>query len=209
MTTMIITAHQPNFLPGMSVIEKIRQSDAVIWLDEVQYSHGGWSNRNKMPDGSYLTVPVDRKTDMGQFNRVRISAHKDWRETQVRTLYQHFGSPVMPLATQIARPFGLLIGLNLALLKIILKDSDAEWHFQSHLDGGRAVPATGDAEAVKPISLRLAKMVAELGGTTYLSGPSGFRYLDETPFHEHGIQVEYFNWSDSNPCCVEQYAACR
>lgn len=201
---MIVTAHQANYLPGLSVIEKVRMADAVVWIDEVQYTHGGFSNRNRMPDGSWLTVPVDRATDMAQFNRVRIAQHGNWRIKHLRTLWQHYGSSADELIDEIERPYRLLIGLNLACMRVILRHAeiDTPWHFQSHLDGGRATVAVSeDREELRPISDRLAMMVAELGGDVYLSGPSGFRYLNEEPFKALGIRVDYFDWSGpSNPC---------
>ncbi len=199
---IVVTAHQPNWLPGLSVIEKCLTADAVIWLDEVQYSHGGWSNRNRMPDGSWLTVPVERTTNMAPFNRVRIAEHGDWDRRACRTLRQQYGAAVEPLCAEIDRPYRLLVGLNLALLRHIVPDSPP-WHFQSHLDGGHATIAVSeDREELLPISERLAMMVAELGGDTYLSGPSGFRYLDERPFLERGIEVRYFEWQGENPCAA-------
>lgn len=197
-----ITAHQTNYLPGVSVTEKIRQSDAVIWLDEVQYTHGGWTNRNRMPDGSWLTVPVERSTNMAAMNRVRISEHGGWRRDHCKTIRQHYGQ-AEEICAEIQRPYRLLIGLNLALLRIILDNCDAAWHFQSHLDGGHAVVAVSEhRQELAPISLRLAMMTEELGGDTYLSGPSGRNYLDETPFTERGIAVEYFEWSGDNVCSL-------
>jgi hypothetical protein len=112
---VIVTAHQPNFLPGLNVTEKIRSADAVIWLDEVQYSHGGWTNRNRMPDGSWLTVPVDRSTDMAPINRVRIRDHGAWRRKLCFALDQHYGDRAHPYIAQIARPYGLLIGRGIAV----------------------------------------------------------------------------------------------
>jgi hypothetical protein len=203
---MIVTAHQPNLLPGLSVVEKVRASDAVIWLDTVQYTHGGWSNRNRMPDGSWLTVPVDRATDMGAFNRVRVSDHGPWRRKASKTLAQHYGRVADEVCAEMQRPYGLLIGLNLACLRIILDHAEIATpaHFQSHLDGGNAtVAVSNNRETLRPISERLAMMVAELGGTTYLSGPSGFRYLDEAPFRTRGLTVEYFTWARDNPCSLE------
>lgn len=200
---MRVTCHQPNYLPGLSVVEKVRAADAVIWLDEVQYSHGGWTNRNRMPDGSWLTVPVERFTDMAPMNRVRISEHGRWRMTHTRTLQRHYGRASFPILDEISRPYRLLVGLNLACLRVLLADCDAAWHFQSHLDGGRAKPVVSDSpEELEPISARLALMVAEVGGTTYLSGPSGRNYLDERPFRERGIRVEYFTWNGENPCAL-------
>lgn len=208
---MIVTAHQPNYLPGLSVIEKVAYADAVIWLDEVQYSHGGWSNRNRMPDGSWLTVPVERRTDMGPFNRVRISEHGNWRQDHVKSLAQHYGHHAIgSICDEILRPYRLLIGLNLALLRLLLSDSDTPWHFQSHLDGGHAVWAVSDEQhELAPISERIAMMVSELDGTSYLSGPSGRFYLDEKPFVDRGIRVDYFRWDEPNDCSVGRQRALR
>lgn len=201
---MIVTAHQSNYLPGMNVIDKVRQSDAVIWLDECQFTHGGYTNRNKMPDGSWLTVPVGH-TGPTPINRVRVSSHGAWRRKHGRALLQHYGPAALPLTEEIHRPYGLLVGLNLALLRIILADCPTLWAFQSHLDGGHAVQAVSDERAVlAPISERLAMMVAELGGTTYLSGPSGFRYLDEVPFLERGIRVDYYEHRGSYDCSASR-----
>lgn len=200
---MIVTAHTPNFLTGISVIKKINSADAVVFLDEVQYSHGGWSNRNRMPDGSWLTVPVERRTDMGPFNRVRISEHDRWRQHHVKALRQHYGASAQPFCEEIMRPYRLLIGLNLALLRMLI-EPDVRWHFQSHLDGGHAVWAVSEERwELAPISQRIAMMVAEVGGDTYLSGPSGRNYLDERPFNDLGIQVEYWQHDGPNPCALE------
>jgi hypothetical protein len=197
---MIVTAHQANYLPGASVISKIQQADAVIWLDTVQYTHGGYSNRNRMPDGSWLTVPVVRETDMDMFNKVRISDQPSWRQKHTRTLTQHYGAgdEVMDIVMEISKPYELLIGLNLACLRVLLADTPATWHFQSHLVGGTCRSA----------SERLARMVREIGGTVYLSGPSGRGYLDETQFADLDIEVRYFDWTHSqNPCAVGLVAA--
>jgi hypothetical protein len=202
---MIVTAHQPNFLPGRSVVDKLAEADAVIWLDEVQYTKQGYTNRNRLPDGSWLTVPVERETDGLPINRVRISDERRWRARHARTLEQAYGRGelVEAVCAEILRPYRLLVGLNLALLRLLLGRSPA-WHFQSHLDGGHAVAAVSDERvALLPISERLAMMTAELGGDTYLSGPSGFRYLDETPFCERGIAVRYFTYTQAtNPCAL-------
>lgn len=197
----VVTCHQPNFLPGLSVIEKVRLADSVIWLDTAAFSHGGFTNRNRLPDGSWLTVPIDRGTDMAAMNRVRISEHDNWRRVHCKALRQQFGPATAPFCDEIQRPYKLLVGLNLACLRIILEGSDTVWHFQSHLDGGNAINMVSeDHEELKPISERLALMVAELGGTTYLSGPSGRDYLDETPFRDLGIEVDYFQWAGPNTC---------
>jgi hypothetical protein len=66
-----------------------------------------------------------------------------------------------------------------------------------------------DREELAPISVRLAMMVAEIGGTTYLSGPSGRDYLDEAPFRERGLAVEYWSHEGPNPCAVGAIQSAR
>jgi hypothetical protein len=206
---LIVTAHQPNFLAGASVFTKIEASDAVIWLDECQYSHGGWTNRNKLPSGRWLTVPVAGGSAGQAINRVRIGStpQGDWRTGVIASIRRELdGVLVDEVCAEIARPYRGLAALNIAILRQLSERlvPAAAWHFQSHLDGGHAVIAqSADREELAPISARIAAMVAELGGSVYLSGPSGRNYLDETPFFDRGIAVEYWRHDGANPCALE------
>lgn len=201
---MIVTAHQPNFLPGLSVMEKVRVSDVVVWCDEFQYSHGGFTNRNRCGEG-WLTVPVVQGSSGQPINQVRIGSPPvaAWRERMRERIREAWdGEAVEELCVEVKRPYRLLVGLNVACLQILCRalELQARWVFQSHLDGGHAVPGVSDDPAeLVPASERLAMMVEEVGGTVYLSGPSGRNYLDEGPFERRGIRVEYFQWDGPNP----------
>jgi len=203
----VVCAHQPNLLLAASIVSKIQASDAVIWLDEVQYTKGGWTNRQKLPGGSWITVPVERHCAFKPINRVAIgSPNKDWREPFLRALVDAWpGELTARICHELLRPYRLLVGLNVAILRLVLGEltPDVLWAFQSHLAGGHAVPAvSSERETLKPISTQLAEMVVELGGTIYLSGPSGRNYLDEDPFRERGIDVEYWAHTGPNPCSL-------
>ena len=202
MNDRIVTGHQLNFLPGCSVIEKIRAADAVVWMDEMQYERHGWVNRNRLADGTKITIPVSDHDTFAPINRVRIGDPTGrGREKVARTLEHHLGDAGAPFAAEIRRPYRLLAGLNARLLRILLDGLaiDREEHLQSHLGAGR-YEATSNG---------LAEMVAELGGTVWLSGPSGRDYLDETPFADRGIRVDYFDWSGPNPSAIAYLAAER
>jgi hypothetical protein len=205
---VIVTAHQPNFIPGLSVVNKIKASDAVIWVDEVDYSHFSWTARNMLSTGQRLVVPLRSESRHGPINRVEIAPEWRWREKLARTLTHCFGRVGEPYAAEVRRPYGLLVGLNAALLRLLLADLDsfAAWHWQSQLLGGRPASVEDDrAESGlrRGISYQLAAMVAEVGGDVYLSGPSGRRYLDEAPFAERGIRVDYYEHVGPNPCALE------
>jgi len=202
-----VTFHQPNLLPGWSVISKVLASDVVVWMDTVQYTKGGWTNRQKMPDGSWLTVPVAHGSSFAPINKVRIGKPRgDWRIYANTKLQQAWPSPITDrVCEQVLRAYPLLVGLNAALLQIVLGELGyaGEQHWQSHLDEAHAVVAVSDDEPqLAPISERIAQMVSDLKGDVYLSGPSGRHYLDERPFYARKIDVEYWGYEGPNPCSL-------
>lgn len=208
--SLIVTAHQPNFLPGMSVVSKIRAADFVVWLDTVQYTKGGFTNRNRLPNGSWLTVPLLKHQTFRRINAVQIGSptKTNWREALCQQIRMHWGEGeiVEDVCDEIERPRGLLVGLNFALLEIVMREycGFVKQERQSTLDAGSAVVAESeDPEELLPISDRLAMMVAELGGDIYLSGQSGLNYLNEEPFHERGIEVTYWEHSGQNVCILD------
>ena len=43
---MILTAHQPTYLPWLGLFNKIFYSDKYVYFDNVQYLPKEWMNRN-------------------------------------------------------------------------------------------------------------------------------------------------------------------
>lgn len=195
---MIVTGHQPNFLPGLSVMSKVAAADAVIWMDEMQYERHGFVNRNRFEGESFMTIPVATEDTFAPINRVRIADPTGRaREKVARTIEARLGRFGPDFGFIVRQPFALLVGLNVALLDWMRSGhgigEEAVWYFQSHLAAGRYANT----------SEGLAAMVAEVGGTVWLSGPSGRNYLDETPFAERGIEVRYYEHVGPNPCALE------
>jgi len=191
---VIVTGHQPGFLPGLSVISKVQNADAVIWMDEMEYVRHAFVNRNRFSDGAWMTVPVNEHDTCAPINRVRIADPSGFARRKIgRTLRHRLGAGAFWYEKELARPYGLLVGLNMALLRQMLPVPTADWHMQSHLAAGR----------YDDVSEGLAAMTAEVGGTVWLSGPSGRNYLDEAPFAARGIEVRYFEHVGPNPCALE------
>ncbi|MCK5427294.1 MAG: WbqC family protein, partial [Thermodesulfovibrionia bacterium] len=74
---MILSVHQPQYIPWLGYFDKIDKSDCFVFLNEVQYKPREYQNRNKVrtKDGwMWLTVPVISK-GMGkqQINSIRIN----------------------------------------------------------------------------------------------------------------------------------------
>jgi hypothetical protein len=207
---VIVTGHQVNFIPGCSVMEKVRAADVCIWMDAMQYERHGFVNRNRFSDAdesSWITVPVFEEDTFAPINRVRIADQLGYQRKKIaRTLEHRIGAKnAAPYVAELLKPYKLLIGLNWQLLRRLCDDLEIKTahHFQSHLDSGHAVPVVSEHESeLVPARERLAMMVEEIGGTVWLSGPSGRKYLDEAPFYERGIQVEYFDFEGPNPSAI-------
>jgi hypothetical protein len=204
----VVAPHQPNLLPGVSVITKLAAADVFIACDEMQYQRFGFTNRNRFGGEQWMSVPVNHEDLFAPINRVRIADPRGAkREKIARTIEQKMGEAGKGFAAELRRPWRLLVGLNMALLHRLFDafEIKAEIVLQSHLESGRYFgPLTSDSrDDLVSVSERLAAMTAEVGGTVYLSGPSGRNYLDETPFEERGIAVEYWAHDGPNPCALE------
>ena len=203
---MICTAHQLNFIPGLSVIERIRRADAVIWLDTAQYVRHSFVNRNRLSDGTWMTVPVAEHDTFAPINQVRIADPSGRaREKIARTLEYHLRENADPFAAELRKPYEMLAGLNYALIQRLFEELDiqVEQHFQSMLDPLHSVPVwTEGDEEMLPVKERYADMAAQLGATSWLSGPSK-HFGDEWRFSARGIRIEVYEHDGPNPSAVE------
>lgn len=205
---VVVSAHQLNFLPGCSVVDRLRRADIVIWLDAAQYVRHGFVNRNRLSDGAWLTVPVNEHDTYAPINRVRIAdATGRKREKIARHLEHALGEMAAAFAAELRKPYRLLAGLNHALIVQLFNELgiSAEHRFQTFLDPEHsALPVVGDdAEQVSLVRDRYADLAAQVGGTVYLSGPQAY-HGDVATFAERGIRVEYTErWTKPNPSALE------
>jgi hypothetical protein len=64
---MILTAHQPAYLPWLGYFHKIALADQFVLLDSVQFEKNSFVNRNKIKTSNgpaWLTIPVQMKGHM-------------------------------------------------------------------------------------------------------------------------------------------------
>jgi hypothetical protein len=194
-------------LYGNSVVTKIAAADRWICCDEFQFVRHGWVNRNRLSDGTWLVVPFDSRDRYAPINRVRIGQDARWRSKLTRTLQHRFGDLADEYVDEINRPWRLLAALNMSLIRLLFRDLGigTPMIMQSHLESGKCWGPldTSDADELRDVSERLARMTAEVGGTVWLSGPSGRGYLNEEPFHRRDIEVRYWEHTGPNPCSLE------
>lgn len=191
---MIVSIHQPAYLPWLGYFHRIAGSDLHIVLDHVQFEKGSFTNRNRVrtPGGScWLTVPVKTR---GRFGDLRIrdieTAGDRWRARHWLTLRASYArapcfaehAPFFEEA--LARPWPRLRELAREVTGYLL----AAFGIRTPLIYSSDLGVGGRKDA---LVLELCKAA---GARVYLSGPFGRDYLHEPAFRDAGIEVRYHDF---------------
>ena len=91
---MILSAHQPAYIPWAGYIHKIISSDLFIILDNVQYEKNSFINRNYLlinNEPKLITVPVELKSHFNtKINDIKISNTKQWGRKHLKTIQLNY-----------------------------------------------------------------------------------------------------------------------
>jgi hypothetical protein len=91
---MIVTAHQPAYLPWLGYIHKIALSDIYVLLDDVQFEKNSFTNRNYIyskQGNVMLTVPLYSKGHISKSIReIEINNTENWGIKHWKTIEQNY-----------------------------------------------------------------------------------------------------------------------
>ena len=197
---MILTIHQPEFLPWLGYFHKMAAADLYVILDSVQYEKNYFQNRNKIrvgsPDGwSWITIPVLTKDRSSQQIR-EVELHPDVikrQQTKIwKTIEQNYRNA--PYFKQyeslfkdllLVRDYSKLIDINLALITA----------FREILSIETPITLASELEITSRGSSLLLEICQHFEADTYLAGPHGRDYLDVPEFEQRGINVEFHQFT--------------
>jgi len=189
---MIVSIHQPAYLPWLGYFHRIAISDVHVVLDHVQFEKNSFINRNKIrtADGwCWLTLPVKTAGKFGNLpiNEVEIANDRPWAASHWETLRfnyckapffaHHFGF----FRNLYSRTWTKLTDLTAEVNRYLL---DA-FGIRTRLCFSSQISVSGHKDEL------VLNLCRELGATTYLSGPLGRNYLREELFHRNNIAVQY------------------
>ena len=89
---LIVTIHQPQYLPWIGYFDKINQVDAFCFLDNVQFKKNEWQNRNRIKTAQgwqWLTVPVKHRFPQ-TIEEVEINDTVNWRRKHLQALATNY-----------------------------------------------------------------------------------------------------------------------
>lgn len=128
---MILTAHQPVYLPWLGLLHKIAVADLFCYFDIVQYQTKDFNNRNKIKTHTgelWLSVPVESKNHFAKcVGDIRI-VHNGWQRKHFKSIQYAYGKAAY-FDTYGAELESILLGqlfeslaeLNFAILRFLMR----------------------------------------------------------------------------------------
>jgi hypothetical protein len=190
---MIVTIHQPSYLPWIPFIEKALKSDIFVLLDDVEFEKNSEQNRNRIKTAqgaAWLTVPVNYHLHILIPDVTIPEAQKTWNIKHRKAIEQNYArapfyqSVAPPLFSLLDREWPRLLDLNLAIETLFFEFAG----FRGRVVRSSQLPVSGTK------SERILSICTALGVTTYLSGQAGIDYLDLDSFAGNGIEILFQNY---------------
>jgi hypothetical protein len=193
---MILTTHQPIFLPWPGFFFKALRADTMVLLDQVQFPLGrGWMNHNRLKSDKgelWLTVPVWKKGRGKQLIRdVEICDETGWRRKHLLSLRQQYAhapysAEHLP-AIEAIYEFGhrRLLDINLDIIRYLATALGITTAFVLQSEIGVSGRGT----------TLLVDICRALKADTYVTLSPVEKYLDLAQFGESGIRLEFARFS--------------
>jgi hypothetical protein len=188
---MILTAHQPVYLPWLGLFHKISLADTYCFFDDVQFETRGWANRNYIKGANnktLLTVPVLSKGHREKkYTDIRINNEINWQRKHWKSICvsyskaQFFDLYADKLTFFYEKKWDFISDLNYEMLiffmdKLQIKTKTVK--MSDHNFKGRKSDLVLD-------------MCLELDADTYIFGEQGKNYANSSSFQKRGIGVKY------------------
>jgi len=192
---MIVSIHQPVYIPWLGYFHKIARSDIHIFFDDVEYSKNNLFNRNKIktPQGTaWLTIPVVYKNH-NLINQTRIDVDANWQKKHWQTIklnysrapffekYERFFNKIYEQSWQYLSDF------NMAMNKMIAEQFGIKTKFF----------VSSQLQVVGQSNEKLVNLCQAVKADIYFSGRGAVdkgvnpkAYLDSELFVKNNIQVQ-------------------
>jgi len=187
---MILTAHQPVYLPWLGLFHKIAMADSFCYFDNVQYQIKDFNGRNKIKTAQghiWLTVPVKAKGYRDKkIQEIEIDNSKNWRKNHFKSIYINYKKTLFFENyadffedVYIKKEWKYLSELNEYMLKWFLKELEIKVEYSK--------ASEQNFEGYK--SDLVLDMCKKLKADLYIFGALGKDYVDKKKFIESDVKV--------------------
>ncbi len=185
---MILTAHQPVYLPWIGLFHKIALSNSFCIFDVAQYQIKDFNNRNKIKTNTgaiWLSVPVESKNHYNK-NLCDIKIiNNGWNRKHFKSIdlayrkapfYKDYISELEEIL--MGRNYEYLVDLNLKILQFCLKS----------LGINIPISTASSLDLVGKKSDLVLDMCLKLRAEKYIFGVQGKNYADINSFLKSGVK---------------------
>lgn len=188
---MIITAHQPAYLPWLGYFDKILKSDIYVFMDTVQYEDRSFINRNKIKTSQetmWLSVPVKskgyRKTNLLS---MEIDNSQNWRKKHLNAIWLNYKK-----AARFEELYPRLEKLYLSKHDLLIDLCYEQLLFWlGEMGISKKIVHLSELEINSSKSDLILDICKALQAKQYISGALGKNYLEEEAFAREGIEIIY------------------
>ena len=189
---MIVSIHQPDYIPYIGYFYKIFQSDIFVYLDDAQFSTDNihnW-NRIKTPQGELkLKIPVENKLGMN-INEVRTRDELKWKEKHIKTIEMNYGKApfkelFLPIKEIILCEYKSLADMNISVNSYICE----QFSFKTKMY------KSSDLDIKSLREERVLDICEHYNAKTYISGNGARAYQVDENFTKRGIKLKYTDYA--------------
>lgn len=186
---MIATIHQPDFMPWVGYFDKIKNSDILIFLDDVQFSRRGWTHRDKIKISNYskwITIPVKKKNNYYQeIKDVQIEEGYNLKKHHLNLIKEayrkskNFDQIFPGLENIYNKKFKFLIDINVEIIHLFCAMFEIE----------RKIFFSSNSSLKSKSSNRLVDILNIYKSKKYLTGEPSKNYIDLDIFNKNQIEI--------------------
>ncbi|MDF2800623.1 MAG: hypothetical protein K0S61_526 [Anaerocolumna sp.] len=189
---MIVSIHQPDYIPYLGYFYKISKSDIFAFYDDAQFSNDNMHHQNKIKTSqgeTKLKIPVEYHFK-DPINVVRTKDNLGWKEKQLKLIEINYGKSkyfkeIYPLFRDLLLcSYDSLSDMNITINKFMCYSFGFTTNFVKVSDFSLG---TKKEDKVLDICERL-------NATTYYSGMGASSYQSKEHFEARGIDLAYTDY---------------
>jgi hypothetical protein len=190
MTRVVIS--QPMYWPWPGFLEQMMLADIYIWLDDVQFSKGSFTNRIQIKwgdDRKWISIPLKGKGTNCLISDLQHN-HDNWLRAHKEALKASFKKYHYQIET-----LSLLDDLNVSASLIDNLILSTELMAKRLKILPRQILRSSQLAVKSHSSRRVLDLVRAVNGSHYITGHGAARYLDHALFETHDIAVSYMDYN--------------
>lgn len=186
---MIVSIHQPNYIPWLGYFYKIAQSDIFVFLDDVQFSNQGMHNFHyvKSPQGPVrLKIPVEQHLG-DRILDVKTKDNLNWKKKHLRTFEMnykkapYFNDVFNDFQEVLLADYERISDMNMAIVE----------HFSRKLGIETKFVKSSQLNITTSREEKVLDICEALNAAVYYSGTGAKAYQKESDFTQRSIELRY------------------